>query len=76
MKPVDIGNYIGVDRLATWNEVKRAISVEGALGTQGFGGTRTDLLEMVPDFSEGASDVAEDDMWFEIVRDMPDSKSN
>jgi hypothetical protein len=31
---------------------------------------------MVPDFSEGASDVAEDDMWFEIVRDMPDSKSN
>ena len=76
MKPVDIGSYIGVDRLATWNEVRCAISVEGALGAQGLGGTRTDLLEMVSDFSESASDVAEDDMWFEIIRDMPDSKSN
>jgi hypothetical protein len=73
VKPVDIESYIGVDRLATWNEVTCAISVEGALG---LGGTRTDLREMGPDFSESASNVAEDDMWFEIVRDARDSKSN
>jgi hypothetical protein len=75
MKPVDIGSYIGLDRLATWNEVMCAVSVsaEGALG---LGGVCNDLREMDSDFSGSACNSPEDDLWLAIVREMPDSKCN
>jgi hypothetical protein len=75
MKPVDIGSSIGLDRLATWNEVMCAISVsaEGALL---LGGACNDLREMDSDFSGSACNLPEDEMWLAIAREMPDSKSN
>lgn len=72
MKPVDIGNYIGLDRLATRNEVMRAISV-AAGGNPAVGGLGR---EMDFDFDWGASNTPEDDMWFAIVRELQDSTKN
>jgi hypothetical protein len=72
MKPVEIGSSIGLDRLATWNEVMCAISVSSE-GVLALGGTFNNLREMDSDFSGSARN---DDMWLAIVREMPGSKSN
>ena len=75
MKPVDIGSSIGLDRLATWNEVMCAISVS-AEGTFALVRDSDDLREADSDFSISACNLTEDDMWLAIAREMRDSKSN
>jgi hypothetical protein len=75
MKPVDIGSTIGLDRLATWNEVMCAISVS-AEGTFALVRDSDDLREADSDFSGIAWKLSEDTMWLAIVSEMPDSKSN
>jgi hypothetical protein len=75
MKPVDIGSYTGLDRLATWNEVMRAISVS-ADDALGLDGACNDLGVIDSDFSGRACNLPDDDMWLAIAREMPDSKSN
>jgi hypothetical protein len=75
MKPVDIGSSIGLDRLATWNEVMCAISVS-AEGTFALVRDSVDLREADSDFSVIAWKLSEDTMWLAIVSEMPDSKCN
>jgi len=75
MKPVGIGSSIGLDRLATWNEVICAISVS-AQGALTLGGACNNLREMDSDFSGSACNLPEDEMWLTVVLEMPDSKSN
>ena len=75
MKPVGIGSSIGLDRLATWNEVICAISVS-AQGALTLGGACNNLREMDSHFSGSACNLSEDDLWFAIACEMPDSKSN
>jgi len=75
MKPVDIGSSIGLDRLATWNEVMCAISVS-AEGTFTLVRDSDDLREADPDFSISACNLTEHDMWLAIAREMRDSESN
>ena len=75
MKPVDIGSSIGLDRLATWNEVMCAISAS-AEGTIALVRESNDLRESDSDFSVGACNLPEDDLWLAIALEMPDSKSN
>jgi hypothetical protein len=75
VKPVDVKYSLGLDRLATWNEVMRAISVstEGVLALDG---AFSNLREMHSDDSSGAYSPPEDDLWLATVREMPESKSN
>jgi hypothetical protein len=75
VKPVAIASSSGLDRFATWNEVMCAISVstEEVLA---LGGPYNDLREMDSDFSGSACNLPEDDMWLEIVREMPGSNNN
>jgi hypothetical protein len=75
MKPVDIGSSIGLDRLATWNEVMCAISASGE-GTFALVRDSDDLREANSDFSVSAYNLPQDDMWLAIAREMPDSKSD
>ena len=75
MKPVDIGSSIGLDRLATWNEVMCAISAS-AEGTFGLARDSDDLREADSDFSVSACNLPEDDLWLAIALKMPNSKSN
>ena len=75
MKPVEIGSPIGLDRLATWNEVMCAISVS-AEGTFALFRDSDDLREADSDFCVSACNLTEDDMWLAIAREMRDSKSN
>jgi hypothetical protein len=69
MKPVNIESSVGLDRLATRNEVRYAISFSSL-----------DAFELVVTcdaFREMNSDfLPEDDMWSAIVSEMPTSKSN
>jgi hypothetical protein len=75
MKPVDFGSSIGLDRLATWNEVMCAISVS-AKGTFARVRDSDDLREANSNFSVSDCNLPEDDMWLAIAREMSDSKSN
>jgi hypothetical protein len=75
MKPVDIGSSIGLDRLATWNEVMCAISASDE-GTFALVRDDNDLREADSDFSVSACNLPEDDLWLAIAREMADSKSN
>ena len=75
MKPVGIGSSIGLDRLATWNEVMCAISASDE-GTFALVRDSDDLREADSDFSISACNLAEDDMWLAIAREMRNSKSN
>jgi hypothetical protein len=75
MKPVYIGSSIGLDRLATWNEVRCAIAAS-AEGSLVLGGACDDMREMDSDFSGGTCNLPEDDTWLAIISEMPDSKSN
>jgi hypothetical protein len=75
MKPVDIGNSIGLDRLATWNEVMSAISVS-AEGAFAFVRDSGDLRKANSDFSLSACNPAEDNMWLAIACKMSGSKIN
>jgi len=75
MKPVGIGCSVGLDRLATWNEVTCALSVsaQGALAPIG---DSDDLRPMDSDFSGIGWKLSEETMWLAIVSEMPDSNSN
>jgi hypothetical protein len=75
MKPVGIGSSIGLDRLATWNEVMCAISASDE-GTFALVRDSNDLREADSDFSVSACNLPEDDLWLAIAREMSDSKSN
>ena len=66
MKPVDIGSSIGLDRLATWNEVMCAISVS-AEGTFALVHEGDGLRETDSDFSVSACNLPEDDLWLAIA---------
>ena len=69
MKPVHIDSSIGSDRLATWNEVRYAISFSSQ-GVFELAVTCDAPSEMDSDF------LPEEDMWLAIVSEMPTSKSN
>jgi hypothetical protein len=75
MKPVDARNPIGLDRLATWNEVMCAIAAldQGACAPVG---DKEDLRVTDSDFSGVRWELSEDTLWLAIVSEMPDSKSN
>jgi hypothetical protein len=75
MKPIDIERCDGLDRLATWNEVRRAIefSSQDALKLMEAGG---DFCDMNSCFSGHARHLPEEAMWLAIVSEMPDSLSN
>jgi hypothetical protein len=75
MKPVHIGSFIGLDRLATWNEVMCAISAS-AEGTFALVRENADLREANSDFSVSACNLPEDDLWLAIAHEMQNSKSN
>jgi hypothetical protein len=75
MKPVDIKNSIELDRLATWNEVRCAMS----FSTQGAFervSACDDFREIDSDFSGRAYNLPEDKMWSAIISEMLDSKIN
>ena len=75
MKYIELGSFIGLDRLATWNEVMCAISASGE-GTFALVRDSDDLREADSDFCVSAWNLLEDDMWLAIAREMRDSKSN
>ena len=75
MKSAELESSIGLDRLATWNEVMCAISAS-AEGTFALVRESDDLRESDSDFSLSACNLPEDDLWLAIARDMPNSKSN
>ena len=75
MKSAELESSIGLDRLATWNEVMCAISAS-AEGTFALVRESDDLRESDSDFSLSACNLPEDDLWLAIARNMPNSKSN
>ncbi len=75
MKPVNIDNFTGLDRIATWNEVRYAISAF-SFGINQSKSVHDDLLELDSDFSDRPEFLSEDDMWAAIVSEMPDCISN
>ena len=75
MKPVGIGSSIGLDRLATRNEVLSAMSSSSRCTIE-LAGSRDDSSEMESDFGGRTGNLSEDDMWLAIVSEMPDSLSN
>lgn len=68
MNILDVESSIGVDRLATWNEVCYAFS---CAPREAFDPS-TDTAE----FRGRADSFSEDRMWFAIANAMPDSESN
>jgi len=75
MKPVDIGSSIGLDRLATWNEVMCAISASDE-GTFALVRESEEIREEDADFSVSTCNLPEDDLWLAIACEMQNSKSN
>jgi hypothetical protein len=75
MKPVEIESFIGLDHLATWNEVLCAMSCSSQNGSD-LVGACDDFGELDFDFSDGASDAREDVMWLAIASEILDSTSN
>ena len=75
MRPVDIERCVGLDRLATWNEVRCAILFPSQDAFELIG-TSSDFCEMNSDFSGHARNLPGDIMWLAIVSEMPDSLSN
>ena len=75
MKPIDIDSSIGLDRLATLNEVRYAMSFSSQ-GALGFVVGCDDFRTMDSDFSGRGVNLPEDIVWLEIASEMLDSKSN
>ena len=65
----------GLDRIATWNEVRYAMAFPSQAPVESVGAL-DDLMEMDSSVSGRACDLSEDDMWLAIAREMPDSKCN
>jgi hypothetical protein len=68
MNILDVESSIGVDRLATWNEVCYAFSC----ASRGAFDPSSDTAE----FRDRARNFSEDIMWFAIANAMRDSESN
>jgi hypothetical protein len=75
MKHVDIESVIGLDRLATWDEVRCAMSFSSP-GAFGHLDACNDFREMDSDFSGRACNPPEDIAWLAIASKMLDSTSN
>ena len=75
MKTVEIKSSIGLDRLATWNEVRCAMSCLSQASSE-LARSWDDSHEADSDFRGRACNLPEDDMWLAIISDMPDSRSN
>jgi hypothetical protein len=75
MNRVVIESSIGLDRIATWNEVRYAMAFPSQVPVESVG-ARDDLIEMDSSVSGRACDLSEDDMWLAIARGIPDSKCN
>jgi hypothetical protein len=75
MKSVSVESPMGLDRLATWNEVRCAMSISSQVAFELIGTSR-DFREMGSDFRGGACNLPEDNMWLAIASEMPDSLSN
>jgi hypothetical protein len=75
MNRIGIENSIGLDRIATWNEVRYAVAFPSQVPFESFGAI-DDLIEMDSSVSGRACDVSEDAMWLAIAQEMPDSKCN
>ena len=75
MKPVKSESSVGMDRLATWDEVRCAMSFL-SLGASELALPVEDSSELDCEFDGWASNLPEDTMWFGIVSEMPVSRSN
>jgi hypothetical protein len=75
MKPVDIECPTGLDRLATSNEVRCALSFSPQ-GTFVLVGDCDDFREMDSDFKVRACNLPQDIVWLAIASEMRDSASN
>jgi hypothetical protein len=75
MKLVDIESPIVLDRLATWDEVRCAMSFSSQ-GAFELAGACGDFREMDSDFSDRACNLPEDIVWLAIVSRMTDFISN
>ena len=75
MQPVGIESPIGLDRLATWDEVCCALSfsLQGAFVLVG---ACDDFREADSDFCGRPCNLRGDTMWLAIISEMPDSRSN
>lgn|ERR1035437_3574939 len=68
MNILDVESSIGVDRLATWNEVCYAFSCASR--------DASDAFSDMPEFRDRGNNFSEDRMWFAIANTMPNSESN
>jgi hypothetical protein len=75
IKPIQIGSSVGLDRLATWNELMFAISLSMD-GVLALSGVCDHWGQMDSDLRRSDCNLHEDDMWLAIVREIPDSKNN
>ena len=75
MKPVDIESPIGLDRLATWNEVRCAMSFS-FYGAIELVSACDDFREIDSEVDSCACNLPEDKMWSAIISEVLDSKIN
>jgi hypothetical protein len=75
MNRVVLESSIGLDRIATWSEVRYAIAFPSQVPFESVG-VRDDLIEMDSSVGGRGCDLSEDAMWLVIAREMPDSKCN
>ena len=75
MKPITNEIPIGLDRLATWNEVIYAMSSLSRFAIE-IAAPRDDSSEMDSDSGSRAGNLSGDDMWLALLNEMPDSKCN
>ncbi len=75
MNLVAIESPIGLDRLATWDEVRSATSFSSQCAFE-LVGTCDECRELDSDFTGRACNLSEDIMWLAIIGEMPDSMSN
>jgi hypothetical protein len=75
MKPLDIESPIGLDRLATWNEVRCAMSFSSQDAIE-LVTACDDFREVDSDLSGRACNLPEDMMWLEIASEIVNPKSN
>jgi hypothetical protein len=69
-----VESCIGLDRLATWDEVRYAMA-SWSQGAFELVGACDDCRELDPDFTGRARNLSKDIMWLAIVSEMP-SMSN
>ena len=75
MKFANVIRPIGLDRLATWNEVLCAMSVSSEGPFKLVGGC-DDIPKADSDFSGRDCNLSDDDMWLMLVSETVDPVSN